>query len=112
MVTNKFVLYTSPSGEVRVDVFLEEETVWLTQKTMGELFQTTPQNITIHLKNIFEEGELSESATCKNYLQVRKEGERTVECNQKYYNLEDIISVGYRVNSSRATNSVSGPQKR
>ncbi len=100
---NKFVLYTSPSGEVRVDVFLEDETVWLTQKAMGELFQTTPQNITIHLKNIFEEGELSESATCKNYLQVRKEGERMVERNQKYYNLDAIISVGYRVNSSRAT---------
>ena len=101
--TNKFVLYTSPSGEVRVDVFLEEETVWLTQKAMAELFQTTPQNITIHLKNIFEEGELSEAATCKNYLQVRKEGERTVERNQKFYNLDAIISVGYRINSSKAT---------
>ena len=70
---------------------------------MAELFQTTPQNITIHLKNIFEEGELSEVATCKNYLQVRKEGERTVERNQKFYNLDAIISVGYRINSSKAT---------
>ncbi len=70
---------------------------------MGDLFQTTPQNITIHLKNIFEEGELNEAATCRNYLQVQKEGERMVERNQKYYNLDAIISVGYRVNSSKAT---------
>ncbi len=100
---NKFILYTTPSGEVRVDVYLEEETVWLTQKAMGELFQTTPQNITIHLKNIFESGELSESATCKEFLQVQKEGTRNVERSQKYYNLDAIISVGYRVNSSKAT---------
>lgn len=100
---NKFILYTTPTGEVRVDVYLEEETVWLTQKAMGELFQTTPQNITIHLKNIFESGELSESATCKEFLQVQKEGTRNVERSQKYYNLDAIISVGYRVNSSKAT---------
>lgn len=99
----KFILYTAPNGEVRVDVYLEEETVWLTQKAMSELFQTTPQNITIHLKNIFDEGELSEISTCKNFLQVRTEGERVVERNQKFYNLDAIISVGYRVNSSKAT---------
>jgi len=100
---NKFILYTAPSGEVRINVYLEEETVWLTQKAMAELFQTTPQNITIHLKNIFEEGELIEPATCKDFLQVRKEGERTVERKQKFYNLDAIISVGYRINSSKAT---------
>lgn len=100
---NNFILYTAPSGEVKVNVYLEEETVWLTQKAMAELFQTTPQNITIHLKNIFDEDELSEPATCKNFLQVRKEGERTVERNQKFYNLDAIISVGYRINSSKAT---------
>lgn len=100
---NKFVLYTTPNGEVRVEVYLENETVWLTQKAMAELFQTTPQNITIHLKNIFGEGELSEAATCKDFLQVRTEGERAVERKQKYYNLDAIISVGYRVNSSKAT---------
>ena len=70
---------------------------------MAELFQTTPQNITIHLKNIFDEGELSEMATCKDFLQVRKEGERTVERNQKFYNLDAIISVGYRIKSNVAT---------
>jgi len=100
---NKFILYSTPSGEVRINVYLENETVWLTQKAMAELFQTTPQNVTIHLKNIFEEGELSELATCKDFLQVRKEGERTVERKQKFYNLDAIISVGYRINSSKAT---------
>jgi hypothetical protein len=70
---------------------------------MAELFQTTPQNITIHLKNIYEDGELIETATCKDFLQVRKEGVRMVERNQKFYNLDAIISVGYRVNSSKAT---------
>jgi hypothetical protein len=100
---NKFILYTTPSGEVRVDVFLEEETIWLTQKSMAILFDTTPQNITIHLKNIFEQGELQENSTCKEILQVQKEGNRAVERVQKYYNLDAIISVGYRVNSSKAT---------
>lgn len=100
---NKFILYTTPSGEVRVDVFLEEETVWLTQKAMAALFATTSQNITIHLKNIYDQGELLENSTCKDFLQVQKEGTRLVERKQKYYNLDAIISVGYRVNSSKAT---------
>ncbi|MCP9752842.1 virulence RhuM family protein [Ferruginibacter sp. HRS2-29] len=100
---NKFILYTAPSGEIRVDVFIEDETAWLTQKAMGDIFETTPQNITIHLKNIYESRELTEEATCKDFLQVRKEGERMVERKQKFYNLDAIISVGYRVNSSKAT---------
>lgn len=100
---NKFILYTTPSGEVRVDVFLEEETVWLTQKAIASLFATTSQNITIHLKNIYDQGELLENSTCKDFLQVQKEGTRLVERKQKYYNLDAIISVGYRVNSSKAT---------
>lgn len=100
---SKFILYTAPSGAVRVDVFLEGETVWLTQKSMGMLFDTTPQNITIHLKNIYESGEIEQEATCKEILQVQKEGEREVARNQKYYNLDAIISVGYRVNSTKAT---------
>ena len=100
---SKFILYTAPSGVVRVDVFLEGETVWLTQKSMGVLFDTTPQNITIHLKNIYESGEIEQEATCKEILQVQKEGEREVARNQKYYNLDAIISVGYRVNSTKAT---------
>lgn len=100
---SKFLIYDNPNGKVRVDVFLQDETVWLTQKVMSELFDTTPQNITIHLKNIFESGELQENATCKEILQVQKEGNRQVSRNQKFYNLDAIISVGYRVNSTKAT---------
>ncbi|MEK6616998.1 MAG: virulence protein RhuM/Fic/DOC family protein, partial [Bacteroidota bacterium] len=85
------------------EVSFEDETVWLTQKQMAELFQTTPQNITIHFKNIFEEGELVELATCKDYLQVQMEGKRKVERKQRFYNLDAILSVGYRVNSKRGT---------
>ena len=100
---SQIIIYQTENGQTKLDVRLENETVWLTQKLMAELFQTTPQNITIHLKNIFDEGELSESATCKDFLQVRKEGERTVERNQKFYNLDAIISVGYRIKSNVAT---------
>lgn len=98
-----FLIYTTPNNEVRVDVFIQEETIWLTQKAMSILFETTPQNITIHIKNIFESEELEEFRTCKEILQVQKEGNRQVERTQKYYNLDVIISVGYRVNSSKAT---------
>lgn len=70
---------------------------------MAELFQTTPQNITIHLKNIFEEWELKEDATCKDFLQVQNEGTRKVERKQKFYNIDAIISVGYRIKSHIAT---------
>lgn len=98
-----FLIYNTPNEEVRVDVFLQNETLWLTQKAMAALFETTPQNITIHLKNIYEVGELQEISTCKEFLQVQQEGNRLVERNQKFYNLDAIISVGYRVNSSKAT---------
>ena len=98
-----FLIYSLPNNQVRVDVFLQNETVWLTQKAMAILFETTPQNITIHLKNIYESGELNEIATCKDFLQVQQEGNRMVERNQKFYNLDAIISVGYRVNSAKET---------
>lgn len=100
---NNFILYTTPKGEVKLSVLLQDETIWLTQKAMGILFDTTPQNITIHLKNIFESSELDEEATCKEYLQVQMEGGREVARKQKMYNLDVIISVGYRVNSTKAT---------
>jgi hypothetical protein len=100
---NHFTLYTTPEGDVTLNVLLQNETIWLTQKAMSLLFDTSPQNITIHLKNIFESGELSESTTCKDFLQVQIEGKREVSRNQKFYNLDAIISVGYRVNSSKAT---------
>ncbi len=97
------IIYQSDDGINKIDVRLEDESVWLTQKMMAELFQTTPQNITIHLKNIFEEAELQEDATCKDFLQVRQEGSRQVQRNQKHYNLDAIISVGFRIKSRIAT---------
>ena len=103
MNKSEIIIYQNTEGNIKVNVRLEEETVWLSQKLMAELFQTTPQNITIHLKNIFDEGELTEAATCKDFLQVQKEGNRTVERNQKFYNLDAIISVGYRIKSNVAT---------
>lgn len=99
----KFIIYNHPNGNVRVDVIVQDETVWLTQKGMSELFDTTTQNITTHLKNIFGTGELEENSTCKEILQVQLEGNRQVSRNQKFYNLDAIISVGYRVNSTKAT---------
>ena len=102
-MNSQIVIYQTEDGNTKLDVRLENETVWLTQKLMAELFQTTTQNITIHLKNIFEESELSEEATCKDFLQVQKEGNRNVERSQKFYNLDAIISVGYRIKSHVAT---------
>ncbi len=99
----KIIIYQEPDGKTAIEVNLAEETVWLTQAQMAELFETTPQNITIHLKNVYSEDELYEKATCKDYLQVRKEGKRTVKRKQKHYNLDVIISIGYRVKSLRAT---------
>jgi len=100
---SQIIIYQTESGETKIDVRFQDETVWLTQKLMAELFQTTSQNITIHLKNIFEEGELEEKATCKDFLQVQKEGVREVKRKQKFYNLDAIISVGYRIKSHVAT---------
>jgi hypothetical protein len=99
----QLVVYESEDGRIKIDVRLENETVWLTQQLMAELFQTTSQNITIHLKNIFDEGELDEKATCKDFLQVKIEGKRQVERKQHFYNLDAIISAGYRVKSHVAT---------
>lgn len=99
----RFLMYQTGDGKTRIDVRLEDETVWMTQKAMAKLYQTTPQNITLHLKNIYGEGELDEKATCKEYLQVQKEGQREVKRKIKHYNLEMILAVGYRVRSHRGT---------
>jgi len=99
----ELILYQAEDETTKIEVRLENENVWLTQKMMAELFQTTPQNITIHLKNIFDEGELEEAATCKDFLQVQNEGSRKVERKKKFYNLDAIISVGYRIKSHIAT---------
>lgn len=95
------LLYEAQDGQVRVDVRLERETVWLTQRQMADLFDTTPENVIMHLKNIFENGELEETATAKDFLVVQTEGKRQVRRNLKHYSLDAIISVGYRVNSRR-----------
>ena len=95
------VLYEAPDGEIRLDVRLEQETVWLTQRQIATLFETTPENVLMHLKNVYGEGELVETGTTKDFLAVRTEGRRRVRRKLKYYNLDAIISVGYRVNSKR-----------
>lgn len=100
---NEIIIYQTQDGQTKIDVRLENETVWLTQNQMAELFQTTKQNVSLHIKNIFEEGELSENSTVKDYLTVQQEGNRKVSRNISYYNLDVIISVGYRVKSLRGT---------
>jgi hypothetical protein len=100
---SKFLLYKAPNGEVRVDVFVQDETVWLTQKAMSLLFDVDRTVITKHLANIYESGELDKFSTSAKIAQVQKEGERNVSREIEYYNLDMIISVGYRVNSSKAT---------
>jgi len=97
------VLYQSADGRAKLSVRLDGQTVWLTQAQMAELFQTTPQNISMHIANVYAEGELSEGATCQDYLQVRTEGTRTVERTTKHFSLDLIIAVGYRVRSGRGT---------
>ena len=99
----QIIIYQTESGDTKLEVRLENETVWLSQKLMAALFQTTVANINIHLKNIFEEGELDMKATIKDFLIVRIEGSREVNRTIEYYNLDAIISVGYRIKSSVAT---------
>ncbi|EIJ40314.1 hypothetical protein JoomaDRAFT_3370 [Galbibacter orientalis DSM 19592] len=102
-IDNQIEIYQAQDGSTQISVQFEQDTVWLTQAQMAVLFETTPQNITMHLKGVFKEQELNETATCKDFLQVRKEGKRTVKRKQLHYNLDAIISVGYRVKSARAT---------
>lgn len=102
-VKSEFLLYQTEDGHTRIEVRLQDETVWMSQLTMAELFQTTVANINIHLNNVYEEGELSEEATIKDYLIVRQEGARQVKRSVRHYNLEAIVAVGYRVKSHRGT---------
>ena len=97
------ILYQTEDGRTRIQCRFENETVWLTQQQMAELFQTTQQNVSLHVRNIYEEGELSEEATHKESLSVRQEGARSVQRRVEFYNLDVIISVGYRVKSQRGT---------
>ncbi|MBF0105025.1 MAG: virulence RhuM family protein [Deltaproteobacteria bacterium] len=99
----QFLVYSTEDGEIKIDVRLESETVWLTQQLMADLFQTTKQNISLHIQNVLEESELTPEATVKEILTVRKEGNRDVQRNLDYYSLDMIISVGYRIKSAVAT---------
>ena len=99
---SKIQIFQTEDGRTQIQVRFEQESLWLTQRQMGEVFATTPENILMHLKNIFRDAELDEAATTKDFLAVRTEGKRQVERNLKHYNLDAIISVGYRVSSKRA----------
>ena len=101
--TAEFLVFTSLAGENSIEVRYENETIWLSQKMMASLFECSDKNILIHLQNIYESNELDENSTSKDFLLVRKEGSREVKREIKHYNLEAIISVGYRINSQRAT---------
>ena len=101
--TKNVILYSSPDGTLKLEVSIDGETVWLSQKAMAELFGCTSENVIIHLKNIYDSGELIEEATTKNSLVVQKEGNRSVKRDIQIYNLDVIISLGYRVNSMRGT---------
>ena len=103
MEENKIIIYQSEDGQTQIDVRLENDTVWLTQAQMVELFQTTKQNVSLHVGNFFKEGELEQKSTVKEFLTVQTEGKRAVSRTVKYYNLDVIISVGYRVKSKRGT---------
>lgn len=103
MTEGELILYTADNGKVEIQLRAESGTVWITQAEMAALFQTTPQNITLHVKAIYAEGELLAEATCKEHLQVRREAARQVKRTLKHYNLDMILAVGYRVRSLRGT---------
>jgi hypothetical protein len=101
--TSEFLLYTAPNGEVKVEVLLSGETIWLTQKRIAELFGVGVPAISKHLDNIYDSGELQRDATLSILETVQQEGKREVKRKLEYYNLDAVISVGYRVNSTQAT---------
>ena len=99
----EIIIYQAEEGNTRIDVSFVDETVWLTQQQMAELFQSSRSNVVEHIQHIYEERELDEASTCRNFRQVRKEGNRTVTREMPYYNLDMIISLGYRIKSRIAT---------
>lgn len=103
MENSQIIIYQTPDGETSVDVTIEQDTVWLSQNQMAELFQSSKQNISLHVNNIFKEGELEKNATVKESLTVQNEGKRPVKRKVEQYSLDVIISVGYRVKSKRGT---------
>ena len=101
---SEILIYQSENGVTKIDVTFKDETVWLSQQQMAELFQTSRTNVVEHIKHIYEEGELDEESTCRKFRQVRKEGSREVSRELPFYNLDMIISLGYRIKSIIATN--------
>ncbi len=99
----QFLIYNTPSENVSINVIVKDETIWLTQKAMAKLFSVNTPAISKHLKNIYDEGEITESSTISKMEIVQAEGNRQVKRNVDFYNLDAIISVGYRVNSKQAT---------
>lgn len=97
------LVWYQPDNNINIEVRVEDETVWLTQAQMALLFDKTPQNVTMHIRNIYKEEELFKESTCKDFLQVQNEGDRTIKRYAKFYNLDVIISVGYRVKSKMGT---------
>lgn len=102
-MTGEILLYQNQAGDIKIDVRLEDETVWLTQAQLCELFQKSKATISEHIKNVFEEGELASEATVRNFRTVQTEGNRNVEREIDHYNLDVIISVGYLVKSPQGT---------
>lgn len=103
MPESQIALYQSADGQVQLKVSLDEDTVWLTQRQMAALFDTSTDNISLHLKNVYAEAELAEAATTEDFSVVQEEGTRRVRRRVKHYNLDAVISIGYRVSSARAT---------
>ncbi len=99
----EIIIYQADDGQTNINVKMQDETVWLTQQQMAELYQTSRTNVVEHIKHIYDEGELDEESTCRNFRQVRKEGNREVAREIPFYNLDMIISLGYRVKSNIAT---------
>ena len=96
----KILIYQTEKGDTKIDVYFENDTIWMSQRSIAELYQTSPQNITMHIRNIYSDGELEEEATCKNNLQVQNEGGREVNRSVKCYNFDMILAIGYRVRSN------------
>ena len=102
-IHGEIVIYTADDGNTKIDVNFIDETVWLSQQQMAELFKTSRTNIVEHIGNIYDEGELDKNSTCRDFRQVRKEGNRNVSRDIPFYNLDMIISLGYRIKSKIAT---------
>ena len=98
-----FLIYSTPDKDIKINAIIKDDTIWITQKAMAELFDCSSDNISLHLKNVFNDGELDKKATTEEISVVQNEGNRRVNRNVTFYNLDAIISVGYRVNSVKAT---------